>query len=81
MSPRVVALLLAALAAATLGGWAWPNRARLEAIRSETELARQQADRSARRASVRRPPAEAAASPATVSESVRRARRQAAHPC
>lgn len=77
MSPRVVALLLAVLAAATLGGWAWPNRARLEAVRRETELVRQQADRSARRASVRRPPAGAAASPATVSESVRHARRQA----
>ncbi len=77
MSPRAVALLLAALAAAALGGWAWPTWSRAEAVRRETELLRQQAGRSARRAAARRPSAEAAESPGAVSESVRRTRRQA----
>lgn len=70
MSPRALALLLAALAAGLTAGWAWPARARVEAVRRETELAQQQGQRAGRRT------ARPAAAPASTGEGLRRLRRQ-----
>lgn len=70
MSPRAWALVLAALATGLAGGWAWPARGRVEAVRRETELARQQGQRAGRR------PARPAAAATTTGEGVRHLRRQ-----
>lgn len=77
MNARALALLLAGLAAALLGGWAWPTRTRVEALQREAELARQQVERVARRAAGTPPVPASPDSPASLSESVRRVRRQA----
>lgn len=70
MSPRALALLLAAFAAGLTAGWVWPARARVEAVRRETELAQQQGQRAGRRT------ARPAAAPASTGEGLRRLRRQ-----
>ncbi len=71
MSPRALALVLAALAAGLAGGWVWPARARVEAVRRETELVQQQGQRAGRR-----PVGRTTGTPATTGEGARRLRRQ-----